>query len=81
MPAAMMLSNTLVHSSGVKSFLLAMWPFPMRGVSLLGYFCCLITSKFAPEDVMAWCQDEWHAAALERAVRAMSVLEWCTSRK
>jgi hypothetical protein len=33
MPATMMLSNTLVHSSGVKSFLLAMavsseWRFP-----------------------------------------------------
>jgi hypothetical protein len=39
---------------------------------LARYFCCLITSKFAPEDVIAWCQDEWRAAALERAVRAMS---------
>ena len=39
---------------------------------LARYFCCLIRSKFAPEDVIAWCQDEWHAAALERAVRAMS---------
>ena len=29
------------------------------------YFCCLITSKFAPEDVIAWCQDEWRAAALQ----------------
>jgi len=38
---------------------------------LARYFCCLITSKFAPEDVIAWCQDEWRAAALERAVRAM----------
>jgi hypothetical protein len=80
MPATMMLSNTLVHSSGVKSFLLAMAVSNERSV-LARYFCCLITSKFAPEDVMAWCQDEWHAAALERAVRAMSVLEWCTSRK
>ena len=44
----------------------------MREVSLPRYFCCLITSKFAPEDVIAWCQDEWRAAALERAVRAKS---------
>src|SRR6476659_6932048 len=70
MPAAMMLSNTLVHSSGVKSFLLAM-AVSNEGV-LARYFCCLITSKFAPEDVIACCQDEWRAAALERAVRAIS---------
>jgi len=38
---------------------------------LARYFCCLITSKFAPEDVIAWCQAERRAAALERAVRAM----------
>src|SRR6476659_4183997 len=62
MPAAMMLSNTLVHSSGVKSFLLAMAVSNERSV-LARYFCCLITSKFAPEDVIAWCQDEWRAAA------------------
>ena len=53
----------------------------MRGVSLPRYFCCLIASKFAPEDVIAWCQDEWRAATLERAIGAVSVLEWCTSTK
>src|SRR5215831_14364663 len=63
MPAAMMLSNTLVHSSGVKSFLLAMAVSNERSV-LARYFCCLITSKFAPEDVIAWCQDEWRASAV-----------------
>jgi hypothetical protein len=63
-----MLSNTLVH--GVKSFLLAMAVSNERSV-LAVHFCCLITSKFAPENVIAWCQDEWHAAALERAVRAV----------
>ena len=53
MPAAMMLSNTLVHSSGVKVIhLLAMAVSNQRGV-LARYFCCLITSKFAPEDVIA----------------------------
>jgi hypothetical protein len=66
----MMLSNTLVHFSSVKSFLLAMAVSNERSV-LARYFCCLITSKFAPEDVIAWCQDEWRAAALERAVRAI----------
>jgi hypothetical protein len=30
---------------------------------LARYFCCLITSKFAPEDVIAWCQDEARASA------------------
>jgi hypothetical protein len=45
----------------VKSFLLAMAVSNERSV-LAGYFCCLITSKFAPENVIAWCQDEWHAA-------------------
>jgi hypothetical protein len=44
-----MLSNTLVHSSGVKSALLAMTVSNERSVTR--YFCCLITSKFAPEDV------------------------------
>ena len=68
----MMLSNTLVHSSGVKSFLLAMAVSNERSV-LARYFCFLITSKFAPEDVIDWCQDEWRAA-LERAVRAKSAL-------
>jgi len=55
----------------VKSFLLAMAVSNERSV-LARYFCGLITSKFAPEDVIAWYQDEWNAAALERAVRAMS---------
>src|SRR5215470_5809174 len=40
MPATMMLSNTLVHSSGVKSFLLAIAVSNERSV-LARYFCCL----------------------------------------
>jgi hypothetical protein len=32
-----------------------------------------VSASLAPEDVIAWCQDEWRAAALERAVRAMSL--------
>src|SRR5215470_16899000 len=39
-PATMMLSSTLVHSSGVKSFLLAMAISSERG-DLAKYFCCL----------------------------------------
>jgi hypothetical protein len=49
----MMLSNTLVHSSGVKSFLLAMAVSNERSV-LATYFCCLITSKFAPPGRVAF---------------------------
>ena len=40
---------------------------------LARYFCCL-TSKFAPEDVIAWCQDEWRAHAILHYLRARRLL-------